>query len=173
MQVGILVSRPSFAFYDGKLLNGVTEKDRRPVNGIPPFRVHHVSGVEAPSDSGLSYWNGPECHVVLDYLRLLHSKGVPAQEIGVISPYLAQVDELTASLQDYKPQISTVDSFQGSEKSYILLTCSRSIAPRGLSPLPEFGPGNTPSSNGLGYGDGTFTAARSAAARVRPAGSRT
>ncbi|HEX4355269.1 MAG TPA: C-terminal helicase domain-containing protein, partial [Polyangiales bacterium] len=60
--------------------------------------------------------------------RLL-ARGVPADELGVIAPYDAQVRLLRASLRaaiDRGLEVSTVDAFQGREKEAIVLDLVRS-----------------------------------------------
>mgnify|MGYP000845496258 CR=1 FL=1 len=97
-----------------------------------------------------SRYNDGECLVVLKHVKSLLSRGVHQDEIGIITPYSAQVTKLRQlfrsgtlnfaddddsdnekkyideqSLLD-KIEISTVDGFQGREKEIIILSLVRS-----------------------------------------------
>jgi len=74
--------------------------------------------------------------VVYKDLRL--NQNLEKEEIGVISPYKAQVDLIRASLAGLEAdgsrcEVSTVDGFQGREKEVIILTLVRS------NPMKEIG----------------------------------
>lgn len=88
---------------------------------------------EQEEEEGASTWNEGEARVVMAHVRRLLDAGVPAREIGVITPYAAQV----ARLRELRPEalagqleISTVDGFQGREKEAIVISMVRSN-PRG------------------------------------------
>lgn len=76
-----------------------------------------------------SYFNEGEAEAVLAHARELADLGVSQEDIGVISPYSAQVtlvkQNLAAGgLKDV--EVSTVDGFQGREKEAIIITMVRS-----------------------------------------------
>ena len=62
---------------------------------------------------GDSRWNAREAAVVVRCVQGLLAAGVPAAEIGVISPYAAQVRHLRERLTSSGVEIDTVDGFQG------------------------------------------------------------
>ena len=49
-------------------------------------------------------------------------KGVPADEIGIITPYRAQVRAISAVLPDKRIEVDTVHKFQGREKNAIIIS---------------------------------------------------
>lgn len=66
------------------------------------------------------------CKVMIDYLAAL---SIPLINVGIITPYSAQVNTLKDHLgsDEYKElEISTVDGFQGREKEIIILSLVRS-----------------------------------------------
>ena len=82
-------------------------------------------------DEGDSKSNEGEARVVMALVRTLRARGVPAAELGVITPYAAQV----AVLREMRAEaggdltgleISTVDGFQGREKEVIVISMVRS-----------------------------------------------
>jgi predicted DNA helicase len=73
---------------------------------------------------------GQAARTVAEARRLL-SRGVPPQEIAVITPYLAQARDLRAALRDAIArglEVGTVDGFQGREKDCVLVDLVRSNA---------------------------------------------
>lgn len=91
--------------------------------------------VAEKSDSSLailaeSKYNESEVLVVLQHVRRLLSCGVQPQDIGIISPYNAQVALLKKTLMSQDGmdgiEISSVDGFQGREKTVIVLSLVRS-----------------------------------------------
>lgn len=77
-----------------------------------------------------SKYNEGECLVVLKHVNELLSKGVTQEDIGIITPYSAQVTKLRELFRTDNPldriEISTVDGFQGREKEIIILSLVRS-----------------------------------------------
>lgn len=71
-----------------------------------------------------SHKNPGEAELVADYVLKLLESGVKCDDIGVISPYRAQVSELRKILPAI--EVSTVDGFQGREKEVILISLVRS-----------------------------------------------
>jgi superfamily I DNA and/or RNA helicase len=53
------------------------------------------------------------------------AKGVPPEEIAVISPYSAQVRLLTSKTPDPRIEIDSVDGFQGREKELVIVSLVR------------------------------------------------
>ncbi|MBA0713758.1 hypothetical protein Golax_012772, partial [Gossypium laxum] len=127
---------PSNSFYEGTLQNGVTINERQslgidfpwPVPNRPMF-FYVQMGQEEISASGTSYLNRTE-----------------AANIGVITPYdgqrayIVNYTSRNGALRQqlYKEiEVASVDSFQGREKDYIILSCVRSNEHQGIGFLND------------------------------------
>ncbi|KAI9137551.1 AAA domain-containing protein [Paraphysoderma sedebokerense] len=123
---------PNALFYQHRLLNGKSECELNPlVDGLPTLSFVDVDGVEQKVKGG-SWVNERELAVVGTTIEKLIDKGIKAEEIGVIALYKAQSDRIRTHLRgsatesSYKGiQVSTVDAFQGAEKSVIIVSCTR------------------------------------------------
>ena len=105
-------------YYSGRLTSGVASEDRVPPVG-PPILFLPVG-----SDSdGRS--NPAEAHVVRDLVEALR-EWVPAEAIGVISPFRAQVVLLRRLLEGTGVVADTVERFQGGERDVIVISFVRS-----------------------------------------------
>jgi regulator of nonsense transcripts 1 len=120
---------PNILFYNGILKDG--NKTRPKV--IPPFIDNnimfcHVDGAEERSSTG-SLWNEAEANAVLDLLATLVASKVRPENIAVITPYTYQRIRLGKLLAKYgqlsKVEISSIHTFQGREKDYIIISCVR------------------------------------------------
>merc|ERR1719277_964963 len=86
---------PSRRFYEGQLRNGVSAEERLPMPGLTWPEAGGVafipsSEVEDSTPDGSSKLNHGECNTVcrlLDHLL----QYVPAEDIGVLTPYRGQV----------------------------------------------------------------------------------
>jgi len=129
---------PSDLFYGGKLLNGVSPPERRPLAGFPwpreEFPVAFVpvnQGVE--TDDGASKLNEAEAAAVCDAVGALLAGGQcgPA-DIAVVTPYTAQVKLIRRMTRKVLPsngpivEVSSTDGFQGREKEAIVFSAVRS-----------------------------------------------
>jgi hypothetical protein len=119
--IASLVSR---YFYEDRLLNGrkVPRADAAaPVERIP------VAGSETRVDN--SYANREEArYVAARVVHLLRREGVAPDRIGVITPYAGQrrlVRDLLAESGAGEVVVDTVDSFQGSEIEFLLVSLVR------------------------------------------------
>ncbi|HEY0757291.1 MAG TPA: AAA domain-containing protein [Ktedonobacteraceae bacterium] len=92
--------------------------------------------------------NNAEARVVREVIAALLARGIPAEEIGIIAPYRAQVANLrrhlfsddascdwTALPLDTSLSIDTVDRFQGGERTVIILSFATSTTPPAESQL--------------------------------------
>ncbi|KAI8646939.1 P-loop containing nucleoside triphosphate hydrolase protein [Parasitella parasitica] len=72
--------------------------------------------------------NELEVELALVHIRALLKDGLEEDQIGVITPYAAQVSKLKRDIREHWPriEIGTVDGFQGREKEAILLSLVRS-----------------------------------------------
>ncbi|WP_123533807.1 AAA domain-containing protein [Halosimplex salinum] len=132
---------PNREFYDRTLRNGLAVEslpDRPAVEGF------NVGGsVDVVNHSRV---NETEARLVV-HLALQLLDDVPPDEIGVITPYAAQVREIRRSLGEADPAleavtVDTIDAFQGSEKTAVLISLVRSNSEGSLGFLgrPEDGP---------------------------------
>jgi hypothetical protein len=121
---------PSKRFYQDNILNGITAADRAspdltcfPYPDVPLLFLNIVGGER---EVGNSRSNENEAVAVRDVVQLMLSKGIDYSRIGVISPYGGQVGLLRQTLKfPERIQIASVDSFQGGESDYIILSCVR------------------------------------------------
>ncbi|GJP51811.1 hypothetical protein CLOM_g10946 [Closterium sp. NIES-68] len=85
---------------------------------------------EQREEEGESLRNEGEARVVVAHVRRLLEAGVDAGDIGIITPYSAQVGLLKSFREDSRQlvrvEISTVDGFQGREKEAIIISMVRS-----------------------------------------------
>ena len=136
---------PSRAFYNGALRSGTLASARPPPRGFLWPNTHiglafiNVEGAE--SVDGTSRYNLGEVNVVTQVVReLLQGGELKPSDIGVISPYSAQVKLLRRALSSFRGQggldgglgggmnlpIDSVDGFQGREMEVIVFSAVRS-----------------------------------------------
>ncbi len=75
-----------------------------------------------------SYENDLEAAIVTDIVKGLLESGLKSEEIGVITPYLAQVKLIRQKLEadSLGCEVKSVDGFQGREKEVIIISLVRS-----------------------------------------------
>ncbi|KAF8379148.1 hypothetical protein HHK36_028577 [Tetracentron sinense] len=144
---------PSNSFYEGTLQNGVTINERQS-SGIDfpwpvpnrPMLFYVQMGQEEISASGTSYLNRTEAANVEKIVTTFLRSGVVPSQIGVITPYEGQRAYIVNYMsrngslrqQLYKEiEVASVDSFQGREKDYIILSCVRSNEHQGIGFLND------------------------------------
>ena len=132
---------PSLEFYNGKIKTGVK---REIIRNFPwpdkksPQLFCHIKGKEEIGPNGSSFLNRDEAHFIKTVVVKLIQVGVKPENIGIITPYLAQKFFLSRDEHIRKEvQISSVDGFQGKEKDYILISCVRSNEDVGIGFLSE------------------------------------
>ncbi|XP_069878575.1 5'-3' DNA helicase ZGRF1 [Dipodomys merriami] len=120
-------------FYEGNLLNGISEPERSPLLAwLPTLCFYNVPGLEQIERDN-SFYNVAEAAFTLKLIQSLIASGIAGCMIGVITLYKSQMYKLchlltTADFDnpDIKSvQVSTVDAFQGAEKEIIILSCVR------------------------------------------------
>jgi hypothetical protein len=142
----------SNTFYEGSLQNGVTQADRTSPYEIAwpiaskPMYFYVSTGPEEISGSGTSFLNRAEAGIVERIVTSFLRAGVTPGQIGVITPYegqraytvayMTQHGALKASLY-HDIEVASVDSFQGREKDYIILSCVRSNEHQGIGFLKD------------------------------------
>jgi len=132
---------PSNKFYNGKLKADKQVKNHKlsdrldrsnksckdtiqldtPITYIDTNTKHRE---ETPSNSN-SKRNKGEANIVKNVFNYFLEEGIKAEDIGIISPYDAQVSLLRMKI-DEGVEISTVDGFQGREKEVIIISFVRS-----------------------------------------------
>jgi predicted DNA helicase len=132
----VIADFASAAVYGGRLGTAETVAHRRltdlpGVTGPPesPLLLVDTAGMPGYEESEVELRDGSranegEAGAVATRVGQLLARGVPASEIGVISPYAGQVS-LVRTLVPAGVEVSTVDGFQGREKGVILLTLVR------------------------------------------------
>lgn len=144
---------PSQSFYDGSLQNGVTLNERLyagidfpwPRPDMPMFFLNST-GAEEISASGTSYLNRTEATNIEKLVTYFLKSGVKPYQVGIITPYEGQRAYICSVLQrqtcfSHKAyeeiEVASVDSFQGREKDFILLSCVRSNQNQGIGFLND------------------------------------
>ena len=133
---------PADLVYGGHLISGTPPEHRMPPQGFEwprvdmPVAMVPVYGSE--TGEGTSKSNRSEAEAVARVVQGLQYAGVRAADIGVISPYGAQVHLLRSLIRaggggggargggDGQVEVSSVDGFQGREKEVIIFSCVRS-----------------------------------------------
>ncbi|KAK9868471.1 hypothetical protein WJX84_007692 [Apatococcus fuscideae] len=126
----LLMAHPSVAHHTLSDLPGVTVEGERE-ESLGPLLLLDTAGCDmdeqAEEGSGSKYNDG-EAQVVWAHVHGLLEAGLKPQDIGIITPYNAQVCQLRglrpASLAAL--EVSTVDGFQGREKEAVVISMVRS-----------------------------------------------
>ncbi|ETE70751.1 hypothetical protein L345_03439, partial [Ophiophagus hannah] len=120
-------------FYEGILLNGISEIDRSPLlDWLPTLCFYNVNGSEQ-IEADNSFYNMAESFFIVKLIQSLVASGVDGSMIGVITLYKSQMSKIRNlfgaihmdAAQIKTVQVSTVDAFQGAEKEIIVLSCVR------------------------------------------------
>ena len=140
-------------FYEGTLQNGVSDLERvLPGIDLPwpnlsrPMFFLISNGNEEIGSSGTSFLNRTEAMAVEKLVTLMLRAGVVPDQIGVITPYEGQRAFVVSHMQRNGPlrselyhdiEVASVDSFQGREKDFIILSCVRSNEQQGIGFLRD------------------------------------
>lgn len=120
---------PNREFYDRNLRNGRRVES---LENRAPIEAYNTGGSVDVIDHSRA--NPTEAKLVVHLVtQLLSETDIEPTDIGVITPYIAQVRTITQSLEDTISDASaisvdTVDAYQGSEKPVIILSLVRSNA---------------------------------------------
>lgn len=71
------------------------------------------------------YANYCEAAIVRHVVRAASMAGIPAEAIGIIAPYVAQVELLRKCVDAWQIEVNTVDQFQGRDKPIIIYSCAK------------------------------------------------
>jgi len=129
---------PNERFYKGHLeacgdpvvINSCLRWDMLPTPTFPII-LHGIKGKDERQKSSPSFFNIQEASAVKDYV--VNLKGhrdlrLTDQQIGVISPYNAQVHKIRTLLRNQHPgiKVGSVEEFQGQERRVIIISTVRS-----------------------------------------------
>lgn len=144
---------PSNMFYEGTLQNGVSDIERvLPGVTLPfpdpsrPMFFLCSSGSEEIGPSGTSYLNRTEASAVEKLVTYMLKNGVMPEQMGVVTPYEGQRAYTVTHMERQGPmrselyaniEVASVDSFQGREKDFIILSCVRSNDQQGIGFLRD------------------------------------
>jgi predicted DNA helicase len=137
---------PNKLMYDGELIahSSVARRtlpvERSPEDPVldPSFPVvfADTSALVAPErlpERSTSYENPTEAAHLLRWVAELVACGIAPAQIGIITPYLAQVKLLRRLLEEFPDvEVKSVDGFQGREKEVILISFVRSNLARSV-----------------------------------------
>ncbi len=117
---------PNREFYGRSLRTGL---DVDPLPDREPVVGYDIGGTQRRE--GTSYANPEEARLVAHLVDRLRDDGVDPGDVGVITPYAAQVDAIEAHLTDRvadagEATVDTVDAFQGSERPVVVISFVRS-----------------------------------------------
>ena len=136
---------PNREFYEGKLIAAPEVKERllkdlgvkepqkfknvlSPCHALGFIETSRINALEFQPEGSTSYENFEEAKICLELVEELLKMGVKKEDIGVITPYAAQVKLLKELFAEkgLKVEINSVDGFQGREKEVIIISFVRS-----------------------------------------------
>jgi DNA replication ATP-dependent helicase Dna2 len=119
---------PSREFYDGQLRPATGAVAGQRIDDLPdvslsalPEHLQDSVTFVDPDGSQQGNTNPTEAETVVETVGAFRQAGVPAEEIGVIAPFRAQVAEIGKRLPP-GVTVDTVDRFQGSSKEVIIVS---------------------------------------------------
>jgi regulator of nonsense transcripts 1 len=104
------------------------------------------SGSEEIGPSGTSFLNRTEASAVEKLVTMMLKNGITPEQIGVVTPYEGQRAYVVTHMERQGPmrtelyneiEVASVDSFQGREKDFIILSCVRSNDQQGIGFLRD------------------------------------
>jgi predicted DNA helicase len=115
-------------FYKGELVahTSVAHKTLPNEKAISFYDASFENAEETRNNESGSYKNEYEINLVEKLVKKYLSMGIDAKEIGVITPYSAQVKALTKL--NLGVDVKTVDGFQGGEREVIIISLVRNNA---------------------------------------------
>ncbi len=134
---------PNKKFYDGKLLAADSIRNRLfPYLFLYSEKAYdysvfaqdvHLVFLNVPAkyseqkgEYSFSYYNPYEVRIIKHLVGVCKENDIPLQEVGIISPYDAQVSLLRGELaKEDDLEIKTIDGFQGREKELIIISLVR------------------------------------------------
>ncbi|XP_013197184.2 probable RNA helicase armi [Amyelois transitella] len=140
-----VLSLPSELFYDStlvakidqnqpwlkKLQNDISEILDLPNANTGGIYVHGIRGENYRAEDSPSWYNPHEASMVALTTCKLFKNKINADDIGIITPYIAQIRHLRLLFEAMglpQPKIGTVEEFQGQERPIILISTVRASA---------------------------------------------
>ena len=122
---------PNKTFYRGELRTS-RRIEMRPNDLLNPYFLFHISYGQETSNKPGQIMNLKEIEFVSALVRELLRK-FDSSSIGIITPYQAQLKELSKTISAFSERIevNSVDGFQGKEKDIIIISCVRSKSKTG------------------------------------------
>ncbi|WP_457755069.1 IGHMBP2 family helicase [Thermovibrio ammonificans] len=136
---------PNREFYEGKLVAAPEVKERTladfnleaprkfkkvldPSVPLGFIDTSSINAYEFQPEGSTSYENYEEAKIAVEVALELHRMGLDRREIGIITPYAAQVKLIKQLLaeKEFKVEVNSVDGFQGREKETIIVSFVRS-----------------------------------------------
>lgn len=122
---------PSHQFYNDTLTHGELNQDWT-IGDLEPLVAIHTEGNEQTDSKTKSKYNPDEAKIAAKQVEILLEAGTAPEDIGIITPYTAQIGTIASELHNIdienpgKIDIDTVDSFQGGERTAIIVSFVRS-----------------------------------------------
>lgn len=138
---------PNHHFYNNRLTHGDINRNWT-IGDLEPLLAVHTEGGEQTDRNTKSKYNPDEAKIVAEQTEMLLKSGTAPEDIGIITPYTAQVGTIESELDTTNIEnprridIDTVDSFQGGERTAIIVSFVRSNScnTAGFLEFPEEGP---------------------------------
>ncbi len=105
---------------------------------IPLCFINVADGVEQKIKGSFSYYNRAEAQTVVEITRLLMDCRLFPDDLGIISPYEQQVNNIRSALTGSGIEVKTVDGFQGREKEVMIISLVRANDRRQLGFLTDY-----------------------------------
>lgn len=121
----------SDAFYDRPLQHGRDNADWT-IGDLESIIGLDVDSHEETTSQTASKYNSAEAEVVARSVKHLQGYDIDAKDVGIITPYTAQIQEIRKALDERniyerdQIKVDTIDSFQGSEREAIIVSFVRS-----------------------------------------------
>lgn len=129
-------------FYDGSMVSMISTDEynfatnwKQLPNSDIPIIFHAVKFESVAEADGKSLFNSSEINKVVEYVENLIKFGfsstrqVKQEQIGIVTPYTAQVKKLRERLGKYpKIDVGTTEFFQGREKPIMIISAVRTEA---------------------------------------------
>lgn len=134
----VLTDFSSQEFYNGELHSAV-KNDSSYYEGFEHDKeiiFINVNSHEEKHGDQSSYFNSKEQDKIFDLVVSYPKTKIKGEDIGIISPYLEQVRQLSRKFMGF--EIKTVDGFQGREKPIIIISLVRSNKKGNLGFLTDY-----------------------------------
>ena len=132
-----IIRLPNDIYYDGDLTchaDSATSHNMCEWEGLPrkgfPVLFHAVDGENQREETSPSWFNPQEVETCIEHAQsLIKDAGLTCDEVGIITPYTAQVGKIRQALKEMglsDVKVGSVETFQGQERRAIILSTVRS-----------------------------------------------